>query len=125
MTMSRKIPEDMVVFVLEMNNTHNRIMGIGMVKNHAIVNKYKVYDNQAYNRNIYIGSMRIDRSEMTEEEETILSVLDVICFKGPRNLKRGQGITAFPIETLYKCVKHVDLVEFVRNMFRKRKTATS
>ena len=49
-----------------------------------------------------------------------MKVFDRFCFTGAKNLKRGKGITAFPIEILYKCSKHMDLVEFVRNMFKKR-----
>jgi len=119
---SQQVPLDMVVFVLEMNNTRNRIMGIGMVRNRPIINKYKVYENASYNRNVYIGKMRIGRDDMTEEEEAVMKVMDTICFKGNRNLKRGHGISAFPAEILYKCMKNqVDLVDFVRNMFRSRK----
>ena len=116
-----KIPKDMVVFVLEMNNTVNRIAGIGMIKNRAIVNKYRVYDNNSYNRHVYIGKMRISREEMTEEEDQMMRVFDALCFKGTKNMKRGQGITLFPVETLYKCAKHMDLVEYIRQMFVSRR----
>jgi|LauGreDrversion4_2_1035121.scaffolds.fasta_scaffold256717_3 hypothetical protein len=118
---TRQIPQDMVVFVLEMNNTVNRIAGIGMIKNRAIVNKYKVYDNNSYNRHVYMGKMRISREEMTEEEDRMMRVFDTLCFKGAKNMKRGQGITLFPIETLYKCSKHIDLVEYIRQMFVSRR----
>jgi hypothetical protein len=57
---------------------------------------------------------------MTEEEEEIMKVFDTVCFKGASNMKRGQGITAFPIELLYRVSKTKDLVEFVRQMFISR-----
>jgi len=114
------IPHDMVVFVLEMNNSKNKIAGIGMIKNRAICNKYKVYCNGSYNRFVYIGTRRIARESMTEEEEEIMKVFDILCFKGAANMKRGQGITAFPLELLYKCSKTKDLVEFIRQMFISR-----
>jgi hypothetical protein len=111
---------DMVLFVLEMNNTTNRIDGIGMIRNKAVVNKYKVYEHGSYNRYTYIGKYRISREEVTEEEEQIMQVFDTLCFKGYTNMKRGKGITAFSAEILYKCVKHMDLVEYIRKMFNAR-----
>ena len=119
-SITEKIEQDKILFVLEMNNTTNKIAGIGMIKNHAICDKYKVYFNMSYNRYVYIGKYRISRETMTEEEEEIMRVFDVVCFKGAGNMKRGHGITAFPIEILFKCSKTKDLVDFVREMFIKR-----
>jgi hypothetical protein len=118
-----KIPPDMVLFVLEMNNSTNRIDGIGMIKNYAICDKYKVYNNISYNKFVYIGKYRISRAQMTEEEEEIMRVFDTLCFKGAKNMKRGQGITAFPMEMLYRCSSTKDLVDFVRQMFSRRISA--
>ena len=117
---THKIPKDMVLYVMEMNNTTNKIVGIGMVKNNAICDKYKVYYNVSYNRFVYLGKTRISRENMTEEEEEIMKVFDTVCFKGASNMKRGQGITAFPMELLYRVSKTKDLVEFVRQMFISR-----
>jgi len=118
--MTMKWGEEKRLFVFEMNNSINQIEGIGVIQNKPIVNKYKVYETFSYNRYTYIGRYRISRKEMTEEEEKIMKVFDRFCFTGAKNLKRGKGITAFPIEILYKCSKHMDLVEFVRNMFKTR-----
>jgi len=115
-----KLSEDMKLFVFEMNNSINRIEGIGLIQNKAIVNKYKVYEKWSYNRYTYMGKLRISRDELSEEEEEIMRVFDTLCFKGSTNMKRGKGITAFPIEILYKCSKHLDLVEFIRQMFNRR-----
>ena len=120
MPISQQIPEDMVVFVLEMNNSTDRVAAIGMVKNRAIPNKYKVYENMSYNRHVYMGKTRIEREDVSPDEEEIMKVFDKLCFKGAKNMKRGQGITAFPVEVLYKCSKHLDLVEYVRQMFKSR-----
>ena len=40
---SNEIPSETIMFILEMNNDRNQIMGIGMVRNRPYVNKYKVY----------------------------------------------------------------------------------
>ena len=108
------------MFVLEMNNDENKIMGIGMVMNKPRINRYSVYENGNYNRYSFVGNHRIDRAQMNEEEIVIMRVFDILCFTGNRHMKRGQGLTMFPVDMLYKCHKKVDLIEFIRNMFKTR-----
>jgi hypothetical protein len=57
---------------------------------------------------------------MSEDEETIMKAFDIICFKGNKHMKRGQGLKSFPTDILYRCSKRMDLVEFISEMFRKR-----
>jgi hypothetical protein len=114
------IPIDTVMFVLEMNNSENKIMGIGLVKNHPIFGKYDVYDNNNVNRYLFMGKIRIDRTEMTPVENEIMKFFDIICFRGWRHMKRGNGLTRFPVHILYQCMKVFDLVNFISNMFKKR-----
>ena len=121
----KNIPIDSVIFILEMNNETNKIMGLGMIRNHPYVNKYQVYTNRNYNRYVYIGKNRIDRLEMSEKEEEIMKFFDIICFTGNKHMKRGQGLKSFPIDILYKCKKELDLVKFISDMFYKRLTKTS
>jgi hypothetical protein len=111
------VPVDMPIFVLEMNNDTNRIMGVGMVKNHPYMNAFDVYDNGNYNRYQYVGKRRVDRADMTAEQETIMRVFDVLCFKGNRHQKRGHGLKLFPLDMLYRCSKILDLVGFLRELF--------
>jgi hypothetical protein len=117
---SNKIPQDAVLFVLEMHNDENRIMGIGALRNRAFPRCHSVYSDNNYNRYSYIGKYRIDRSEMSEEEDTIMKVFDVLCFTGARHMKRLQGHKAFPTDMLFSCSHIVDLVDFIKNMFKKR-----
>lgn len=119
MNSDKMVPES-ILFVLEMNNDQNRIMGIGMVRNRALIKKHRVYTNENYNRYAYVGKHRIDREEMTVEEDTIMRAFDALCFTGARHMKRLQGIKSFPTDMLYRC-KHIkDLVAFVREMFKTR-----
>jgi hypothetical protein len=117
---SSQIPNDSIMFILEMNNDQNRIMGIGMVRKHSILGRYFVYENGNYNRYVFIGKNRIDRKEMTEEEERIMSVFDILCFTGNKHLKRGQGLKTFPIDMLYRMEPVLDLVKFIGQMFKSR-----
>ena len=117
---SSTIPMETVLFVLEMNNDTNRIMGVGMVRNHAYIKKYAIYSDNNYNRYIYSGSHRIDRSVLNEEEEQVFCAFDILCFKGNKHMKRGQGIKSFPTEILYNCSREIDLVGFISKMFKRR-----
>ena len=117
---SKEIPIDSVLFILEMNNDINKILGLGMVRNHAICGKYNVYDNGNYNRYVYTGKYRISRQDMSQEEEEIMKFFDILCFTGSKHMKRGQGMKTFPIDVIYKCSKRLDLVEYISQMFKKR-----
>ena len=99
----------------------NEIAGVGMVMNKPKINKYSVYENGNYNRYSFVGNCRIDRTEMTEHENMIMRVFDILCFTGNRHMKRGQGLTMFPVDMLYKCHKKLDLVDYIRNMFKRNK----
>jgi hypothetical protein len=115
------VPYDSVMFVLEMNNDKNRIMGIGMVRNHPSSVRHNVYQNNNFNRYTYTGKHRIDRDMMTEEEEIVMRAFDILCFNGNKHMKRGQGLTSFPVDALYRCAHNkMDLVDFVTKMFKTR-----
>lgn len=119
-TLKKNIPDESIVFVLEMNNDENRIMGVGLIRNHPICGKHRIYKNGNYNRYAYVGSMRIPRESMNSEEEKIMKAFDILCFKGDKHMKRGSGITCFPDEILFRCMNIVNLVEFISSMFKKR-----
>jgi hypothetical protein len=114
------VVKDAIMFVLEMNNEKNQIEGIGMVKNVSFPSRYGVYEDGNYNRFSYLGKVRINRVDMTEEENAILTALDILCFKGSCHLKRSHGITIFPIDILEKCKIKIDITEYIGNMFKNR-----
>lgn len=122
---STSIPTESVIFILEMNNDLNRIIGIGMLRN--IPRKGNiVYGDGNYNRFSYVGKNRIDRSQMEKEEDELLCSLDEKCFKGKGHLKRGQGLTSFPITTLYRYENSkekppIQIIPQIVEMFKKRK----
>lgn len=115
-----RIPPDGIVFVLEMNNDENKIMGIGLIRNHPICRKHNIHENGNYNRYAFIGIYHIAREDMSPEEENIMKAFDILCFKGSKHMKRGSGINLFPDEILFRCLPIIDLVEFVSLMFKKR-----
>jgi len=116
-----RITLDSNVFVLEMNNDADQIMGIGLIKNHAVAGKYAVHSVQNYNRFVYIGKWRIDREEMIGSELDMLRLLEAVCFRGINHSKRGQGITALPLKLQYKShLLGLNLLDFICNMFKSR-----
>lgn len=92
--MSPKIEPRSLVLVVEMNNSQNKIMGIGLIRNVHVTNKtYKIYDVGNFNRFVFVGKYRLDRDDLSAE---LLRVLDYVLFKERTHLKRGSGLTTIP-----------------------------
>jgi hypothetical protein len=111
-----KISSDSIVFILEMNNDENKIKGIGLIKKTLFADKYyKIYSDMNYNRYIYKSLYRIDVEELNEYEKSIIDIFNILLFKGLRNVKRYQGITAIPKWIADN--KHMDFIKFFRELF--------
>jgi hypothetical protein len=95
--LSPKIPYHTPVFVIEMNNSNNKIEGIGLIKNKPEINKYyKVHEDSNTNRFTYIGNYFMSRELIDEYNPLLVYVLDEILFKGYTHSKRGSGLTLLP-----------------------------
>ena len=118
---SSNFKEKAIMFVLEMNNTDNKIMGIGMVANICHVKKYRIYKDDNYNRYAYVGKYRIDRNHIEHEHEFIFELFDRLCFYGAGHQKKLPGIKGFPVDRLFKVKKskNLDLVDYIKEMFKK------
>ncbi len=87
------IPIGALLYILEMNNDKNQIMGIGLIRNHNRADKrYCIYSDGNYNRYNYRSDYRIDRAEFKKSNNSLLEVFELLVFKGYTHLKRGQGI---------------------------------
>ena len=121
---SQSIPLNSLLFVLEMNNTTNRIMGIGLVRNTPFHEHYKVYDYGYYNLVAYIGYHRMEREEMCMDkigEVCIWEELEQVCFKGKGHLKMGNGMTSFPVNALYHFHQNgIDVIQWISKKFRDK-----
>jgi hypothetical protein len=99
--MSENIDYNSPVFVIEMNNDLNEVMGIGLIKNKLITDKvYKVHKDTNCNRYIYIGDYHISRDTLNDYNPELIYVLDEILFKGYTHSKRGIGLTKIPEKVL-------------------------
>jgi len=123
-----KYPLNVTMFVVEMNNTTNKIEGIGIIKNMLALDKrYKIYEEGDYNRYVYKGKYWLSRDQIMRLNEDIVQIFEIILFKGKSNLKRMSGICVVT-ETLFgrwntnkkiptsKIVSK--LIERIKNMFK-------
>ena len=101
--MSPKIQLDSLVFVIEMNNSLNRIEGIGLVRNKGSLSMDKtcrIHAERNYNRFFFQGNYRIDRNTLEREHGELVKIFDYILFKEKTHLKRGIGFTTVPDKLL-------------------------
>ena len=82
------------IFVLEMNNDKNKIMGIGLIKNVTIpTERSRIYEDEIYNNYIYKGKKHITREKLIEIKEDMVLFLENMLFEGSHHFKRGNGCT--------------------------------
>jgi hypothetical protein len=117
--MSPRICLDSSVFVIEMNNTKNRIEGIGLIKNKSYMDRYyKIYQEGNYNRYIYKSNYHIFRDQLMEHNEKMVKILDYILFKEKTHLKRGSGFTTIPEKILKLPIcENIDLKKELKEIF--------
>lgn len=93
----KNVPIYSNVFVIEMNNSKNKIEGIGLIKNHYYFDKkYNIYQDNNYNRFVFKGNFYKNRDELLRINEDFVEKIETILFYGFTHLKRGQGITLIP-----------------------------
>lgn len=116
------------LYVLELNNTQNKIMGVGKVQNIPLYKKNEIYDpnikeyefHTNYNIYSYTGCEHVETSEMDTEDQENIKILEHICFKGKENMKRSPLITQFPIRKLYQLRKEFNIHQIIEQMFEKK-----
>ena len=88
---------DANIFVLEMNNSKNKIEGIGLIRNRPSLDKYyKIYQEGNYNRYIYKSNYYLNRDQLLILNNDLVRIFDYILFKEKTHLKRGSGFTTIP-----------------------------
>ena len=97
--------DEKYLFILDMNNTTNQIMGIGFLKNCLAKDQnLHIYDDPAFNNYIYKSLFYISIHENTEFEsswnEFIETEFNRRLFYGKTHLKRGGSFSRFPMKTM-------------------------
>lgn len=102
--------ERKLLWVLEMNNTLNQIVGIGFINNIVSNTSHCVYSNDKYNQIYYASPFHLNFIDgsciLTEKEKNFIHFeFERSVFYGKSNLKRGQNISKYPDARLKK--KHL------------------
>lgn len=115
------------LFVLEMNNDINQVMGISLITNNIIPETHNIYMNYAYNFYIYKGKYWISRENIIKLDSEIIEIADKILFKGKSHLKRQSGISILT-DKLFANWKDYSLNELKRriaNIYNKSITVNN
>lgn len=114
-----QIPLNTLLYLVEMNNSTNQILGIGLIKNFIVTDKcHKVYSSNDFNRYIYKANYRLDREDLLTSNPTLLVALETICFKGKTHLKRIPGISVIPDKLLFQPhFKHINFKLELSHLF--------
>jgi hypothetical protein len=119
--LSCKIDKDAVLFVIEMNNTTNKIEGIGVVRNTNRHDKYYcIYNAGNFNRYTFTGKYRIDRCDLLMLNADLVKILDQVLFKGKSHSKRGDSITLFPKKIMKQVLDEIDIAKEIKNVFMEK-----
>jgi hypothetical protein len=84
-------------YVLEMNNSINRIMGIGKISKKLHPTE-SIYSYKYYNRYTYKGTMyAATEMDLPQEYQDIITRIERKIFYGKGHIKRGSSFTSYPI----------------------------
>ena len=103
------------IYVIEMNNSINKIMGIGKIKNKSPF-RSRMYKEERFNKFIYKSKNFINRLDIIKYKfrgEIVLKFLENILFRGYSHFKRGQGCIILPwdrILTTGQTVKKINKI---------------
>jgi hypothetical protein len=118
---SSKVPSQQLVFIVEMNNSTNKIEGVGLIRNIYQSDKYyKVYPNGNYNRYVYKSDYRLDRDVLERYNSQLVQTLEYILFKEKTHMKRGSGLTLIPEKLLkHKMCENKNISQDIKQIFQK------
>lgn len=116
---NEKYPLKSIMFVIEMNNDFNNICGIGIIRNSLLLDKkYTIYEENNYNRFIYLGDFWVSREEIQEYDSLLVEVLENVLFKGKGHLKRQSGISIVSSKSFLNWrYDEKEIKESIKNLF--------
>jgi hypothetical protein len=117
--MTLAVEPESIVFVVEMNNDTNRILGIGMIRNKPQLDKYyNVYEEGNFNRYVYQSEYHLTRDQVQRSNPSLVEALETILFKGKTHSKRGAGFSLIPMKLIKREeYKSLDMTMEIRKIF--------
>ena len=109
------------LLVIEMNNSKNRIEGIGFIIKKAELDgrkKYKIYEDNNYNRFTYKSTSYISKTSFTTVEQEHITNLENLLFYTSRHCKRGHGIQLLPKHIINN--KDFNYKKFIVSIYNNR-----
>jgi len=102
-----------------MNNSNNKIEGIGLIKNKPETSRYyKVHSDGNTNRYTYIGEYFIQRETIEDYNPPLVYALEEILFKGKTHSKRGPGLTRIPEKVQkFEVCEGIDVKREIKEVF--------
>lgn len=90
-----KIKPNSITAVFEMNNTTNKIEGIGIIRNKPCELHCQIYKDNNVNRYVYKSKYHINRDTLMQNQShaKLIEQIEKVVFKGYTHLKRGSGFT--------------------------------
>jgi len=107
------------LYIIEMNNETNKIMGIGFIRNEYRSEwRTRIYnENEDYNRFVLKSKYHRNRKYLLEKNKDIIVFLENILFYGSGHLKRSSNFTL----SLDKIAKSPFITTPIKNINKKKK----
>lgn len=99
-----KTRENDDIYVLEMNNSLNKIMGIGKISRRMYTRKHKIYEDMNYNRFSYEGKEHISCDNFPDDLRENIEKIEKVIFYTKGHIKRGHGIQELPNNAYRVCI---------------------
>ena len=102
-----------IIFVIEMNITTKKVIGVGMITNKEYYKKkLHVYNDNQYNYHSYISKYRMEMDDFNDQEKEIITrILEKCLFTGYCHLIRGIGFSQLPHPLVHKTGRGTKRVE--------------
>ena len=127
LTLPQNTSTDKYLFIIDMNNTTNKIMGIGLIKNILAKDQnIKIYDNPTFNNHIYKSKYYLPFIDSHNHGvyfdfiepnwiKFIEHEFENTIFYGKNHLKRGGSFSRFPLKKMK--FKHLQFLLFLFILF--------